>query len=230
MVKAFAVAYVLTPKLRYCIFIYINTYYCYVCCTITDDKVTFYSLQVVSVVWDVGVYFNTRCYVGKCWYISGFFWYVAVDRRHTSVSDDWTPARLCTSCVWPRARGPSAPVAAVWCTGTRDDAQRRNFGLKSGGTNSEWERSIIGYRGERRGKCGGSIPLLIWLLGLGERQYELSQRGPWPSPGRKWFYCNLNSADRLCWQQVTANSSPFRPEKWGYGTPQSKKWGYRYPS
>jgi len=29
---------------------------------------------------------------------------------------------------------------------------------------------------------------------------------------------------------MTANSSPFHPEKWGYGTPQSNKWGYRYPS
>ena len=45
-------------------------------------------------------------------------------------------------------------------------------------------------------------------------------RGPGQSPGRKWFYCNLISAD--------CNSSPFRPEKWGYCTPQSKKRGYRY--
>ena len=28
---------------------------------------------------------------------------------------------------------------------------------------------------------------------------------------------------------VTANSSPFRPEKWGYCTPQSKKWGTGTP-
>ena len=55
-------------------------------------------------------------------------------------------------------------------------------------------------------------------------------RGSEAEPCRKWFYCNLISADRLCWQQVTANSSPFRPEKWRYCTPQSKKWGYRYPS
>ena len=62
---------------------------------------------------------------------------------------------------------------------------------------------------------------------MGEH-WELFQR----SPGRKRFYmhCNLISADRLCWQQATANFSPFRLEKWGYGTPQSKKWGYRYPS
>jgi len=42
----------------------------------------------------------------------------------------------------------------------------------------------------------------------------------------------LISADRLCWDfraQVTTNSSPFRPEKRRHCTPQSKKWGYRYP-
>ena len=66
-------------------------------------------------------------------------------------------------------------------------------------------------------------------LGSGER-YELSQRGLGQSPCRKWFYCNLISVHCLRWQQVTANSSPFRPEKWGYCTSQSKKWGYWYPS
>jgi len=34
-------------------------------------------------------------------------------------------------------------------------------------------------------------------LGLAER-CELSQLGPGLSPGRKWFYCNLISTDRLC--------------------------------
>ena len=34
-------------------------------------------------------------------------------------------------------------------------------------------------------------------LGLAERR-ELSQLGPGLSPGRKWFYCNLISTDRLC--------------------------------
>jgi len=77
-------------------------------------------------------------------------------------------------------------------------------------------------------KMGRKYPLLIWLMGLGE-SHELSERGPGWSPGWKWFYCNLNSADRLCWQQVTANSSPFRPEKWGYGTPQSKSGGTGTP-
>jgi len=36
--------------------------------------------------------------------------------------------------------------------------QGRNFGLKSGGTNSEGERSILGSRGKRGGEWGGSIP------------------------------------------------------------------------
>ena len=33
-----------------------------------------------------------------------------------------------------------------------------------------------------------------------------------------FIYCNLMSADRLCGQQVTANSSHFHPEKWVYGS------------
>ena len=71
---------------------------------------------------------------------------------------------------------------------------------------------------------GRKYPLIIQLLGLGER-YELSQWGSERSPGRKLFYCNLISTDRLCWQQVTANSSPFHPEKWGYCTPSPKSGG-----
>jgi len=39
-----------------------------------------------------------------------------------------------------------------------------------------------------------SPPHQLW--GLKER-YELSQRGPGQSSGRKWFYCNLISADCL---------------------------------
>jgi len=68
-------------------------------------------------------------------------------------------------------------------------------------------------------------------LGLGER-HKLSQLDLGRSPGRKWFYNNLFSADRFCWQQVTANSSPFCPEKWGVLYPSVQKVGgrYRYPS
>ena len=54
-------------------------------------------------------------------------------------------------------------------------------------------------------------PLLIRLWSLRERH---PQRGPGRSTGRKRFYYNLISADRLCWQQLAANSIPFRPEKW----------------
>jgi len=36
--------------------------------------------------------------------------------------------------------------------------QGRNFGLKSGGTNSEGERGALGSLGERGGEKGGSIP------------------------------------------------------------------------
>jgi len=44
-----------------------------------------------------------------------------------------------------------------------------------------------------------------------------------------WFYCNLVSADCFCWQPITANSSPFHLETWGYGTAVQKV-GYEYPS
>jgi len=64
----------------------------------------------------------------------------------------------------------------------------RNFGLKSGGTSSERERSALGSRGERRGEWGGST-----TLGSGSTSRTLLE-------GQKRFYCNLNSADRLCWQ------------------------------
>jgi len=50
-------------------------------------------------------------------------------------------------------------------------------------------------------------------LGSGKASRALSAGSAGQSPARKWFYCNLISADRLCCQQVTANSSPFRPEK-----------------
>jgi len=44
---------------------------------------------------------------------------------------------------------------------------------------------------------------------------------PRQSPGRKKFYSNLISADRLCRQQIPENSSSFHHEKWGT-VPQSK--------
>ena len=56
---------------------------------------------------------------------------------------------------------------------------------------------------------------------LGERR-EFSQRGSGRSSDRKRFYCNLISADRLCWQQVTANSSPFHTKNWWYDIPSPK--------
>jgi len=39
----------------------------------------------------------------------------------------------------------------------------------------------------------------------------------------------LISADRLCSQQVTANSSPFRPEKWGTRAAQPRGVGDNVP-
>jgi len=60
----------------------------------------------------------------------------------------------------------------------RQQGQRRNFGLKSGGTNSEGERGTVGSRGETGGEWG--------LWGLRERR-EFSQRGLGQSHGQKRF-------------------------------------------
>jgi len=71
------------------------------------------------------------------------------------------------------------------------------------------------------------VSLPIRIGGLVEHP-ELFQWGPEHSLSRKCFlYFNLHIG-RLCWQQVTTNSSHFHPEKWGYSTPPSKK--YQYPS
>jgi len=69
-------------------------------------------------------------------------------------------------------------------------------------------------------------PLLIRLWGLRERRELLvgsGDRGGAPAEN------GLISADRLCSQQVTANSSPFRPEKWGTRAAQPRRGpgGYR---
>jgi len=52
-----------------------------------------------------------------------------------------------------------------------------NFGLKSVGTNSEWERGALGSRDVREEV---TLPILLW--GLEERR-ELSQRRPGPKTG-----------------------------------------------
>ena len=48
------------------------------------------------------------------------------------------------------------------------------------------------------------------------------------------FYCNLISAPQITSVVLLTTGDSkfftFRPEKWGYCTTQSKKWGYRYPS
>jgi len=60
----------------------------------------------------------------------------------------------------------------------------RNFGLKSGGTNTEGERGAVGFRDE--GRMRRKYPLLIRLSDLGERR-ELSQQGPLLSPAENGF-------------------------------------------
>ena len=91
--------------------------------------------------------------------------------------------------------------------------QRRNFGLKSGLPTPKENEVPLGLKTRRGGGWGGGrYPLpsdlvsggASWALCVGSGQIS----------GRKRFYCNLISADGLCWQQITANSSPFHPEKW----------------
>ena len=99
----------------------------------------------------------------------------------------------------------------------KPSVQGRNFGLKSDGYQfrRRTRRPCVPSRkGRRMVWMGRKYPLLIGLSGMRDR-HELSQQGPGLSPSRKWFYCNLISTDCLFWQQVTANSSRFRPEKWG---------------
>ena len=88
--------------------------------------------------------------------------------------------------------------------------QGHNFGLKSGGTNSEGERDAIGSRDERGRELGGSIPSLS-NTGVYESVVSSSSGGPrrtlpagvrGEAPAENGFYCNLVSADRFCWQQI----------------------------
>ena len=75
--------------------------------------------------------------------------------------------------------------------------QGRNFGLKSGGTNSKGERGALGSRDER-GKWGGGTPSSSsWVW----QRRELSKSG---APAENGFIVIviLISADRLCWQQI----------------------------
>ena len=62
----------------------------------------------------------------------------------------------------------------------------RNFGLESGGTNSEGVRGALGSRGERGEEWGEVISLLIRLESLKEHR-ELSQRGPGQSTAKNGF-------------------------------------------
>jgi len=78
--------------------------------------------------------------------------------------------------------------------------QGRNFGLKSGGTNSEGERGAIGPPGEGGEEWGGSIPSSsdFWAW----ESVVSSPSRVQAEPDHKRFYNNLISADRVCWQQV----------------------------
>jgi len=108
--------------------------------------------------------------------------------------------------------------------------QGRNFGLKSGGTNSEGQRSILGSRGERGEGWRGSIPSSsdswVWESVMSSPS---GVRGPGRSPSRKLFYFNLNSADRLCWQQVIQQILHLYVLKSGGTVPLSPKSGLVIP-
>jgi len=111
-----------------------------------------------------------------------------------------------------------------------DYRQGRKFGPKSGGTNSEEERGTFGSRSERGGEGGKSLLLLTRPWGLGERlELSLSEWGPGRSPGLKRFYCNLNSANGLCGQQIlhlfvlkSGRTVPLSPKSGGTGTSYGK--------
>ena len=89
--------------------------------------------------------------------------------------------------------------------------QGRNFGVKSGGTNSAGERGAFGSRGERGREWRASVPS-SFDSGVWESVVS-SPSGVWVRGAQAEN--GLISADRLCSQQVTENSSFFRPEKWG---------------
>ena len=109
-------------------------------------------------------------------------------------------------------------------------SQRRNFGLKSGGnTNSEGERDGLGSRGEGE-ENGEKVSSSSSDFGVWESVMSSPSWARGRSPGWKWFYLFILRRSLL----LTAGDSEFFtfcPEKWGvpYCTPQSKKWGYRYP-
>ena len=76
----------------------------------------------------------------------------------------------------------------------------------------------------REKRMESKCPLLIRLWGLRERR-KLS----YGVRGGAQAENGLISADRLCSQQVTANSSPFRPEKWGTRAAQPRGVGDNVP-
>ena len=79
----------------------------------------------------------------------------------------------------------------------------RNFGVKMGVAvqKEKGPEARVGENGEDSSDSG------VW------ENVVSSPSGIHGGADRKRFYCNLISADRLCRQQMTANFSPFRPEK-----------------
>ena len=104
--------------------------------------------------------------------------------------------------------------------------QRRNFGLKSGVPIQKKNEVPLGpeAKGEENVE---EISASSSNSGICESVLISPSEGLGQSSGRKWFYCNLISVDRFCWQQIL-HLLVLKSE--GYCTPQSKKWGYRYHS
>jgi len=111
---------------------------------------------------------------------------------------------------------------ALFCCHFVVNFQGRNFGVKSGGTNSA--RGAFGSWGERGREWRASVPS---SFDSGVWESVVSSRSG--VRGGAWAENGLISADRLCSQQVTANSSHFRPEKWGKRAAQPRSVGDNVP-
>ena len=105
--------------------------------------------------------------------------------------------------------------------------QGRNFRLKSGDTNSERERGALGP--EERGEENGEEVSSSSDSGVWESVVSSPSGVRGGAPAKNGFYCNLISADRLCWQQwqqilhvsimKSEGTVPLSQKSGGTGTP-----------
>jgi len=121
-----------------------------------------------------------------------------------------------SACVLPRRPVNHMLHCAIKRVHGRDNTgkqkvwmHRRNFGLKSGGTNSEGERGALGSRGERGRRMGRYVSPPHTILGSGTASWAL----PAGSGAEKRFYYPL---------MTTSDRKFFTFSAW--------KVGVRYPS